>query len=110
MKPSSPRGSARALSLLVAGLAALALAPAAQAAPALVTDISPGGGGESFPGSGGMVLLGGAVYFDADDGTNGYELGRTDGTPGGTVMVKDIEVGGEGGERRRDQGRRGSRP
>ena len=33
------------------------------------------------------------VYFTADDIDHGRELWRTDGTPGGTVMVKDIYNG-----------------
>ncbi|HMT96322.1 MAG TPA: CARDB domain-containing protein [Ferruginibacter sp.] len=35
----------------------------------------------------------GFVYFSADDGINGYELWKTDGTEAGTVMVKDINPG-----------------
>jgi ELWxxDGT repeat protein len=31
-----------------------------------------------------------SVFFAADDGVHGLELWGTDGTPGGTVMVKDI--------------------
>ncbi len=36
------------------------------------------------------------VYFGADDGTNGRELWRTDGSSGATVMVRDILPGGDG--------------
>jgi uncharacterized repeat protein (TIGR01451 family) len=37
-----------------------------------------------------MVNLGGTIFFQADDGRNGTELWRTDGTAAGTVLVKDI--------------------
>lgn len=37
--------------------------------------------------------LGSNVYFVATNGTNGYELWKTDGTELGTVMVKDIKPG-----------------
>jgi ELWxxDGT repeat protein len=33
------------------------------------------------------------VYFVADNGVNGYELWRSDGTAAGTVLVKDILPG-----------------
>ena len=33
---------------------------------------------------------GNTLYFDANDGTNGNELWKSDGTASGTVMVKDI--------------------
>ncbi len=38
-------------------------------------------------------VFNGAVYFSADDQVNGSELWRSDGTPGGTYMVRDINPG-----------------
>lgn len=35
----------------------------------------------------------GTIFFTADDGTNGRELWKTDGTDAGTVLVKDIYPG-----------------
>ena len=39
------------------------------------------------------AVVGGSVYFAANDGIHGYELWRSDGTADGTVMVKDIRRG-----------------
>ena len=41
--------------------------------------------------------MGGTLFFSADDGVNGHELWRSDGTPGGTVLVKDIRPGAADG-------------
>ena len=48
----------------------------------------------SFPTD--LVTVGGSVYFSATDGTDGYQLWKTDGTAGGTVMVTDLNVAGGG--------------
>src|SRR5262245_1984076 len=45
----------------------------------------------SNPSSG--IQIGNITYFNANDGVNGTELWRTDGTPGGTWLVKDIRLG-----------------
>lgn len=44
-----------------------------------------------------LVLFKSALYFIADNGVNGYELWRSDGTESGTALVKDINLGVEHG-------------
>jgi ELWxxDGT repeat protein len=56
----------------------------------LLKDINPGSGssyGDLF------TMFNNKLYFQANDGTNGYELWVTDGTAGGTMLLKDINVG-----------------
>ncbi|CAI8288952.1 MAG: Uncharacterised protein [Euryarchaeota archaeon UBA443] len=40
-----------------------------------------------------LTAVGNTLYFSANDGTNGDELWKSDGTATGTVMVKDISSG-----------------
>ena len=42
------------------------------------------------------VKSGSYLYFVADDGSSGSELWRTDGTLGGTIIVRDINPGAVG--------------
>ncbi|MGB2236949.1 MAG: ELWxxDGT repeat protein, partial [Candidatus Poseidoniaceae archaeon] len=41
-----------------------------------------------------FTAVGNTLYFVTNDGTNGVELWKSDGTASGTVMVKDINSGG----------------
>ena len=41
-----------------------------------------------------LTDVGGTLYFTADDGANGRELWRSDGTSDGTTMVADVNPGG----------------
>ena len=59
----------------------------------MVKDINPGSGG-SFPFA--LANVNGALYFQADDGADGVELWKSDGTAAGTVMVTDINPGADG--------------
>ncbi len=40
-----------------------------------------------------MTAVDGTLFFVADDGTNGQELWKSDGTSAGTILVKDIYTG-----------------
>jgi ELWxxDGT repeat protein len=55
----------------------------------MVKDINPSA--SSSPSN--LTNINGTLFFRANDGTNGDELWKSDGTPGGTVMVKDIYTG-----------------
>ena len=43
-----------------------------------------------------LTNVNGTLFFTADDGTNGRELWKSDGTAAGTVLVKDIYPGTSG--------------
>jgi len=60
--------------------------------PLLFKDINPGSGSSS-PYN--LTNINGTLYFTADDGTNGYELWKSDGTSAGTFQLKDINPGGK---------------
>ncbi len=56
----------------------------------LIKDINPlGASSEPF----GITYINGYALFIADDGINGRELWKTNGTAGGTMLVKDIYTG-----------------
>lgn len=64
--------------------------------PVLVKDINPGSA-NGFPDKNdALVSIGNTIYFAADDGINGSELWRSDGTDAGTFQIKDIQPGSTG--------------
>ena len=81
-RPLSPRHAAGS-----APRAPEALEPRRMLAAVLVKDIQTETA-SSFPA--GYTVVGSVAYFAADDGVNGRELWRTDGTAAGTRLVKDI--------------------
>jgi ELWxxDGT repeat protein len=71
------------------------------AGTSLLKDVNPGPasciwwGGVSVGGFG-TSRLGSTLYFIAYDGVHGYELWKTDGTPAGTDLVRDVAQGPPG--------------
>lgn len=68
-----------------------------NAGTVMVKDIypGPGSGMDSFGSK--LISAGSYALFAGNNGTNGFELWRTDGTDAGTVMVQDIRPGGGDG-------------
>src|SRR5688500_3927349 len=65
----------------------------------LVKDIKPGRGDgilSSVDPAPTMLGIGNTLYFSADDGASGRELWKTNGTPGSTLRVTDINPGAAG--------------
>lgn len=63
----------------------------------LVKDIAPGIGSSFLSGNQAQISVhNNIVYFRANEGVNGIELWRSDGTTAGTYMVKDINPGSTG--------------
>ena len=91
------RRAAKRVAALSGGLAAAGLAGGASPAAAVdvvrVADIRAGAAG-SYADS--LTNVGGTLYFAANDGSHGFELWRSDGTPAGTTLVKDIHPGAPG--------------
>src|SRR5262249_1844409 len=67
---------------------------------AIVKDILPGGDGSidpnNFPAPT-MINVSGTLFFAANDGANGNELWKSDGTNAGTVLVRDLAPGSDPG-------------
>jgi ELWxxDGT repeat protein len=60
----------------------------------MVKDINSGTGNSISGVPGGSASVNGTLFFNADDGINGPQLWKSDGTAAGTVMVKLINPGG----------------
>ena len=64
--------------------------------PHLLKDINPGRASSMMLTADGFAGVNGVAYFAANDGTNGTELWKSNGTAAGTVLVKDINSGSTG--------------
>jgi ELWxxDGT repeat protein len=64
-----------------------------NAGTVLLKDINPGTVGSYDSTYTSFFISNNILYFDANDGTHGTELWKTDGTGTGTVMVQDINPG-----------------
>ena len=62
----------------------------------LVKDIRPGSNDSLAGATSNFLAINGTLFFEANDGTDGFELWKSDGTTAGTVMVMDIHPGASG--------------
>jgi ELWxxDGT repeat protein len=90
MRPISLAGLATVTALFCAApVTGVASAAQGDVTVSRVTDVSLGGpSGDPSR----LIDVNGTVYFAGDDGTNGRELWKSDGTAAGTRMVKDINT------------------
>src|SRR6266511_2507334 len=95
-RPQRARLGRATLSGGLAATAAVGLATGAESASAenfdaaQVADIRSGASGAA-PND--LTNVNGTLFFNANDGTNGFELWKSDGTTAGTALVKDIRSG-----------------
>ncbi|WGX96592.1 ELWxxDGT repeat protein [Nocardioides sp. L-11A] len=92
------KGGAGVAVAATAAIALSGLAPSAQATegdPRLVKDIRPGAdsGVGSWLSTSSRAVLNGVLYFVGTDDAHGEELWRSNGTPEGTFLVKDLQPG-----------------
>ncbi|HMX11874.1 MAG TPA: hypothetical protein PKE61_13295, partial [Burkholderiaceae bacterium] len=66
------------------------------AGTSLVKNIGPGPSDGLSLGFSDLTNVGGTLYFGANDGSNGDELWKSDGSAAGTSMVKNINPGSSG--------------
>jgi len=64
-----------------------------SAGTVMVKDINSGTAASSLDSNPNFIAVGNTLYFEANDGTNGNELWKSDGTSSGTVMINNIHSG-----------------
>lgn len=64
-----------------------------SAGTVLLLDINTGNSGADSSNPDHFIKVNSTILFTATDATHGNEIWKTDGTPGGTVLVKDINPG-----------------